>query len=373
MESLVTALLMQVVFGVYVVSKMRNFAKRSFLDYEIRKRSKTQKFFTIFLGILFTFSVVAVFAIVGLYFEGRFKIIIGNTLILGQDYYGNKMYYDGYNWQQGEPDINLLAATMFFKYLLSVLYLLFIFLSLAVYSYCFKRSGSTVWAKCRKIIGYFLLLIVVLSIPSVLVVDGGKDNILIYLIILIVVLLTFLCTKEYKSDRCKEKIKKNAENHSKPKVVKVLALILTPLILIILSLDFGVKSDNDIAMYYILLFLLILIYYLVLIIKRKSLGGENIMFLPILVKMKIFDDIESVRVCRKKLIMNIMPLMLIHIVVIIVLALSDHRGYYDMVHNRRIGNDSSLMFISLIPIMLTIVFFIKEYSVKWINAAKDEK
>ncbi len=105
------------------------------------------------------------------------------------------------------------------------------------------------------------------------------------------------------------------------------------------------------------------LYYVYLIWKKRDISFEDILLLPLLKKLGLFYKTTEAISVRKKLFYNVGGLLVSMVVVFLIILVLPSPNEEEI----SIGN-----ILLLLPIIGWIIFFVKEFGVKWINKSTEQ-
>lgn len=125
---------------------------------------------------------------------------------------------------------------------------------------------------------------------------------------------------------------------------------------------FAFEYYENVIIYFPILGILTL-YYVYLIWKKRGISFEDILLLPLLKKLGLFCKTTEAISVRKKLFYNVGGLLVSMVVVFLIILVLPSPNEEEI----SIGN-----ILLLLPIIGWIIFFVKEFGVKWINKSTEQ-
>lgn len=266
--------------------------------------------------------------------------------------------------------------------------------SLIAYLVFFKPSETSTSRKTCKIIGYILILVSVnalhyvqmdthLYYPSVY----SEINWSWVIFISIIMLIGVLCLKfgnkalkkaisnmvssseDFNQFRSGSNDLRNANTYNREKAINVLLKIFISLLLpTILILSMIWADDYDFEpwlFFYLPYYLFILFYYEWLIWRKKPLTGTDVLLMPVLNKLGLYNRIDNTIAIKKLLLKTIAPAVLASIVLPLITSLI----FATNGHHERPG----MHILLALPILIWIIALVFNYSSNWLSSSENEQ
>lgn len=264
--------------------------------------------------------------------------------------------------EKAERDKAILTTKTYQQGTRSLMLTGFTLLAWGFYAMFYRKSNIPLWKKIMKVLAYIILTLTYFNISDYHYEYVEERSIMAYLLlsihIIAIVFLLMISNSGKKKELKEDNVHKTSSLlFSKTTLLKLAGSIVITMILFFVATLASFPKNEAFVLFYIPYFVSLEIYYMYIIWKRNNIKGEDILLLPFLKKLGIYNKISDEYVLKKKLLQSILPILLISIVSPIV--------------NTIILEFSAIWVLSF-PIIAWIVFFIYTYSLDWLDSSNNK-